>query len=163
MVRAGPDDGTVTEHPDPAPSVRREYRSAPQERMFTAPGGEKNFAGLRSPANSRYRAPDGELPPDLLNVHGGPAGRAFPVLDPDFSLFTSRGTGVVAVTYGGSTGSGRRYRERRRAQWGGVDFRHGFGKAAMMIAAGEAELSFYGQVSGFTPPGIPVCGSPVRP
>ncbi|GAA3884510.1 prolyl oligopeptidase family serine peptidase [Saccharothrix violaceirubra] len=33
---------------------------------------------------------------------------------------------------------------------------HGFRKAASIIAALEAELSFYGQVFGFTPPGVPV-------
>src|SRR5690606_1529864 len=32
---------------------------------------------------------------------------------------------------------------------------HGFRGAAAVIAAAEAELSFYGQVMGFTPPGIP--------
>ena len=33
---------------------------------------------------------------------------------------------------------------------------HGFRKAENVIAALEAELSFYGQVFGFTPPGVPV-------
>jgi hypothetical protein len=32
---------------------------------------------------------------------------------------------------------------------------HGFRRAETIIAALEAELSFYGQVLGFTPPGIP--------
>jgi dipeptidyl aminopeptidase/acylaminoacyl peptidase len=32
---------------------------------------------------------------------------------------------------------------------------HGFRKAETLIAALEAELSFYGQILGFTPPGIP--------
>jgi dipeptidyl aminopeptidase/acylaminoacyl peptidase len=32
---------------------------------------------------------------------------------------------------------------------------HGFRKAATLITALEAELSFYGQILGFTPPGIP--------
>ncbi len=33
---------------------------------------------------------------------------------------------------------------------------HGFRKAETVVAALEAELSFYGQVLGFTPPGVPV-------
>jgi dipeptidyl aminopeptidase/acylaminoacyl peptidase len=33
---------------------------------------------------------------------------------------------------------------------------HGFRKAETVIASLEAELSFYGQVFGFTPPGVPV-------
>src|SRR5690606_1003729 len=32
---------------------------------------------------------------------------------------------------------------------------HGFRGAAAVVAATEAELSFYGQVMGFTPPGVP--------
>jgi dipeptidyl aminopeptidase/acylaminoacyl peptidase len=32
---------------------------------------------------------------------------------------------------------------------------HGFRKAETVITALEAELSFYGQILGFTPPGIP--------
>jgi dipeptidyl aminopeptidase/acylaminoacyl peptidase len=32
---------------------------------------------------------------------------------------------------------------------------HGFRKAESIVAAAEAELSFYGQVMGFTPPGVP--------
>ncbi len=32
---------------------------------------------------------------------------------------------------------------------------HGFRLAATLIAAHEAELSFYGKVFGFTPPGVP--------
>ena len=32
---------------------------------------------------------------------------------------------------------------------------HGFRKAETVIAALEAELSFYGQILGFTPPGVP--------
>ncbi len=33
---------------------------------------------------------------------------------------------------------------------------HGFRKAESVIASLEAELSFYGQVFGFVPPGVPV-------
>lgn len=33
---------------------------------------------------------------------------------------------------------------------------HGFRRAESLVAAAEAELSFYGQVMGFTPPGVPV-------
>jgi len=32
---------------------------------------------------------------------------------------------------------------------------HGFRKAESIIASLEAELSFYGQILGFTPPGVP--------
>ena len=32
---------------------------------------------------------------------------------------------------------------------------HGFRKAENIVASLEAELSFYGQIMGFTPPGVP--------
>jgi hypothetical protein len=35
---------------------------------------------------------------------------------------------------------------------------HGFRRAATMTASLEAELSLYGQVFGFVPPGVPVLG-----
>ncbi|MFD2415810.1 S9 family peptidase [Amycolatopsis pigmentata] len=154
VVRVRLDDGTVTDHTDPAPPVHRAYLSKPQERIFTAPDGEKIFAYLYPPANSRYRAPDGELPPYLVNVHGGPTGRAFPVLDLDFSFFTSRGIGVVAVNYGGSTGYGRRYRERLRGQWGVVDVRDCVTVARALAAEGIADPARTairgGSAGGFT-------------
>jgi dipeptidyl aminopeptidase/acylaminoacyl peptidase len=33
---------------------------------------------------------------------------------------------------------------------------HGFRKAETIVASLEAELSFYGQIMGFAPPGVPV-------
>jgi dipeptidyl aminopeptidase/acylaminoacyl peptidase len=42
-------------------------------------------------------------------------------LDLEIAFFTSRGFGVAAVEYGGSTGYGRAYRERLRGQWGLTD------------------------------------------
>jgi dipeptidyl aminopeptidase/acylaminoacyl peptidase len=39
---------------------------------------------------------------------------------------------------------------------------HGFRKAESIIASLEAELSFYGQILGFTPPGVPAV-SIIRP
>ena len=56
-----------------------------------------------------------------MHVHGGPTGRSAPVLDAELAYLTSRGIGVVAGNYGGSTGYGRAFRERLREQWGVVD------------------------------------------
>jgi dipeptidyl aminopeptidase/acylaminoacyl peptidase len=147
-------DGSVTDLTASAPPVGREYLSRVQERIFTAPGGEQIFAYLYPPANARYRAPGGELPPFVVHVHGGPTGRAFPVPDLDFSFFTSRGIGVVAVNYGGSTGYGRRYRERLRGQWGVVDVRDCVAVARALAAEGIADPARLairgGSAGGFT-------------
>ena len=126
----------VGEVPAPPPV---DYLPVPEERVFTGPGGERIPAYLYPPANPGFHAPDGELPPYLVHVHGGPTGRNFPVLDLDFSYFTSRGVGVVAVNYGGSTGYGRAYRERLREQWGVVDVHDCVVVAQALVAEGIAD------------------------
>jgi dipeptidyl aminopeptidase/acylaminoacyl peptidase len=73
------------------------------------------------PRNPDHEAPPGELPPIIVSGHGGPTSAVSPALDWSVQYWTSRGIGVVAVNYGGSTGYGRDYRERLRGRWGIVD------------------------------------------
>ncbi|GAA1285055.1 prolyl oligopeptidase family serine peptidase [Saccharothrix xinjiangensis] len=96
------------------------YLPTPEQRVFTGPDGDIP-AHVYPPHNPDYTHPGHERPPYLVHVHGGPTGRNLPVLDLDVAYFTSRGIGVVAVDYGGSTGYGRAFRERLREQWGVVD------------------------------------------
>ncbi|HET6502998.1 MAG TPA: prolyl oligopeptidase family serine peptidase [Amycolatopsis sp.] len=155
VVRVDLDDGAVVElgRDKPAP-VPAEYLSIPEERVFTGPDGERIPAYLYRPANPGHAAPEGERPPYLVHVHGGPTGRCSPVLNLDFAYFTSRGIGVVAVDYGGSTGYGRRYRERLRGQWGVVDVRDCVVVADALVAEGIADPDRLairgGSAGGFT-------------
>ncbi len=89
-------------------------------RTFAGAGREVH-AIVYPPRHDDFRAPEGELPPYVAHVHGGPTARAVPVYSAAVAYFTSRGIGVVDVNYGGSTGYGREYRERLRGQWGVVD------------------------------------------
>lgn len=73
------------------------------------------------PRNPHYQAPADEAPPLIVLLHGGPTSHAAPVFRPDIQFWTTRGFAVVNVNYGGSSGFGRRYRERLRGQWGVVD------------------------------------------
>ena len=73
------------------------------------------------PANPRFRGPADERPPLLVVIHGGPTGKAVPVLAVGVQYWTSRGFAVVDVDYGGSSGYGRPYRELLRDSWGVVD------------------------------------------
>ncbi|WP_199443435.1 prolyl oligopeptidase family serine peptidase [Umezawaea beigongshangensis] len=125
--------GTPDALPDPA------HLPVPQERVFTGPQGQDVPAYVYPPTNPGFRAPEGELPPYVVHVHGGPTGRALPVLDVDIAFFTSRGIGVVAVNYGGSTGYGREFRERLREQWGVVDVRDCAAVAEALAAEGTAD------------------------
>lgn len=73
------------------------------------------------PANAGCRGPAGSRPPLLVMVHGGPTGKAQPVLSVGVQYWTSRGFAVVDVDYGGSSGYGRPYREVLNGCWGVVD------------------------------------------
>jgi dipeptidyl aminopeptidase/acylaminoacyl peptidase len=97
------------------------YLSAAQPMTFTGADGLDVHAVVYPPHNRDVQGPDGELPPYVAFVHGGPTAHVSPTLDVEKAYFTSRGIGVIDVNYGGSTGYGRAYRERLRGQWGVVD------------------------------------------
>jgi dipeptidyl aminopeptidase/acylaminoacyl peptidase len=91
------------------------------------------------PRNPAVRAPDGERPPYLAFVHGGPTAHVGPVLTFTKAYFTSRGIGVIDVNYGGSSGYGREYRERLREQWGVVDVVDTVAAVNGLVAEGAAD------------------------
>lgn len=107
----------------PASEVLPESGYLPEARVmsFAGPGGRDVHAVVYPPRNVDFAAPEGELPPYVAFVHGGPTGRVAPTLSVLTAYFTSRGIGIVDVNYGGSTGYGRAYRDRLRGQWGVVD------------------------------------------
>jgi dipeptidyl aminopeptidase/acylaminoacyl peptidase len=91
------------------------------------------------PSSPDAVAPDGELPPYVVWVHGGPTSHVVGLLDIQKAYFTSRGIGIIDVNYGGSTGYGRLYRERLRRQWGIVDVEDAMAAARSLAGAGEAD------------------------
>ncbi|MCW7944090.1 acyl-peptide hydrolase [Streptomyces hygroscopicus] len=105
-------------HDDP---VDPAYYPEPRIRTFTGPGGREIHAHIYPPHHPVHVGPHHELPPYVVWAHGGPTDRCPLVLDLEIAYFTSRGIGVAAVDYGGSTGYGREYRNRLREQWGVVD------------------------------------------
>lgn len=116
-----------------------EYLPEPDARTFRNADGDDVPAYVYPPHNPDYAAPEGELPPFVVHVHGGPTGREFGDLDLQFAYFTSRGIGVVAVNYGGSVGYGRRFRERLRGQWGVVDVHDSAAVARALVDEGAAD------------------------
>jgi len=91
------------------------------------------------PSSPDATGPEGELPPYVVWVHGGPTGHVVGLLDIEKAYFTSRGIGIIDVNYGGSTGYGRLYRERLRRQWGIVDVEDAVAAARFLVEAGEAD------------------------
>ena len=97
------------------------YISVPESIDFPSAGGRISHALLYPPTNPHHAAPEGELPPLVVHVHGGPTAAATPELDLEVQYLTSRGFAVLDVNYGGSTGYGRPYRDLLLGGWGVID------------------------------------------
>jgi dipeptidyl aminopeptidase/acylaminoacyl peptidase len=119
--------------PDPA------YLPVPRAARLTGPSGSVVHAIVYPPANPAFRGPEGERPPYIVWVHGGPTAHVVPRLDLEKAFFTSRGIGIIDVNYGGSSGYGRAYRERLRGQWGVVDVADAMRAALALAESGEAD------------------------
>lgn len=91
------------------------------------------------PLHPTEQAPQGELPPYIILVHGGPTSHVSGAASTAISYWTSRGVGVLDVNYGGSTGYGRAYRERLNGQWGVVDVDDVIAAAEGLAASGAAD------------------------
>ncbi|MFJ6534441.1 S9 family peptidase [Microbacterium sp. NPDC091662] len=91
------------------------------------------------PANPDAVAPDDELAPYVVLVHGGPTAHVTGAASAAIAYYTSRGIGVLDVNYGGSTGYGRAYRERLDGQWGVVDVDDVIAAARGLADAGIAD------------------------
>src|SRR5271165_2498539 len=115
------------------------YLPVPRPAQLTGPTGSVVHALVYPPANPAVRGPDGERPPYIVWVHGGPTAQTVPRLDLEKAFFTSRGIGIIDVNYGGSSGYGRAYRERLRGQWGIVDVADVMTAALALAEAGEAD------------------------
>ena len=115
------------------------YLPEPYAARLTGPSGSVVHALVYPPANPAVKAPDGELPPYIVWVHGGPTAHVAPLLNMEKAFFTSRGIGIIDVNYGGSSGYGRAYRERLRGQWGIVDVADVMTAALALAEAGEAD------------------------
>jgi len=118
------------------------YISRPQPIEFRTGSegdGDVAYGFYYPPANPEFEAPEGELPPLIVESHGGPTSHATPALDLEFLYWTSRGIGVVDVNYRGSTGFGRAYRNKLRGTWGVVDTEDCVNAALHLAAEGEAD------------------------
>jgi len=119
--------------PDPG------YLPVPKQVQLEGQYGRSVHALVYPPTHPEAAAPDGELPPYVVWVHGGPTSHVVGLLDLEKAYFTSRGIGIIDVNYGGSTGYGRSYRERLRMQWGVVDVEDVAAAALALARQGEAD------------------------
>jgi len=115
------------------------YLPIPQAVDFEGPYGQVVHAQLYPPTNPDARGPEEERAPFVVWVHGGPTGHVTAALDLAKAYFTSRGIGIIDVNYGGSSGYGRRFRERLRRQWGVVDVQDAIAAARWLVESQEAD------------------------
>jgi dipeptidyl aminopeptidase/acylaminoacyl peptidase len=115
------------------------YFSTPRAVEFPTSNGLSAHGFFYPPANRDYRAPDGQLPPLLVESHGGPTAAAATALSLGIQYWTSRGIAVLDVNYGGSTGFGRAYRERLKENWGVVDVDDCANGARYLVGEAEAD------------------------
>jgi len=82
---------------------------------------------------------DNNLPPLMIIIHSGPTRQKWAEFEPRAQYFSSRGYGVLAVNYRGSTGYGREYRQALKRQWGVIDVEDCLSGAHFATARGWAD------------------------
>jgi dipeptidyl aminopeptidase/acylaminoacyl peptidase len=101
--------------PDPA------FRPEPRILDVVVEDGRRIDVIYFPPAHPGHRGMPGELPPLVLDIHGGPTSRVPLAYQTETVFWTSRGFAVAYPNYAGSSGAGRQQRERLRSMWGRVD------------------------------------------
>jgi dipeptidyl aminopeptidase/acylaminoacyl peptidase len=95
--------------------------SVPKHLAYTTADGSCSYAWYYPPQNHHYQVPEGELPPLLVMVHGGPTSRCDSALNYQRQYWTGRGFAVLDINHRGSTGYCRSYRQSLQGQWGVID------------------------------------------
>lgn len=73
------------------------------------------------PTHANTRGPADERPPLIVICHGGPTASTQASLNLKIQYWTNRGFAVFDINYTGSSGYGRRYRQRLYGRWGILD------------------------------------------
>lgn len=115
------DGRTTVIRPSSEAEVDPAFVSTAQAITWPTRDGERAHGFYYPPTNPNFVAPEGDLPPLVVNVHDGPTSASRPGLKVPFQYWTSRGFAVLDVNFRGSTGFGRRYRERLNGSWGVID------------------------------------------
>ena len=127
------------------------YISKPKHIKFPTGNGLTAYGYFYSPKNPNYESTNGELPPLLMRVHGGPTACFEPVLKLEIQYWTSRGISVFDINYRGSSGYGRAYRTSLNGNWGIVDVDDCVNAARYLVKIGlvdETRLAITGGSSG---------------
>ncbi|GAV95523.1 peptidase S9 family [Actinomyces denticolens] len=88
-----------------------------------------------------HAGPEDELPPLIVQVHGGPSAMSRSVYDLKVQYWTSRGFAYLEVNYRGSTGYGRAFRRALNGAWGVGEVEDVVAGARHLIEAGRVDGS----------------------
>ncbi len=113
----------------------------PELISFPTSGDDVAHGLYYAPANPDAELPEGELPPLMVFVHGGPTGAAQRRLVPGrgHRFWTSRGFGIVDVDYRGSTRHGRTYRRKLLGNWCVLDVDDAVAAARYLADRGDVD------------------------
>ncbi len=130
VLRAGIDLGF-----DPA------FLPRPELVTFPTSGDDVAHGVFYAPAHPDYELPEGERPPLMVFVHGGPTGSAQRRLVPGrgHRFWTSRGFAVIDVDYRGSTRYGRTYRRKLLGNWCVADVDDAVAAARFLADRGDVD------------------------
>lgn len=115
-------------------SIDPDIISSPQAITFKSQNQRDSHALFYRPLNSGNNKPS-----LLVMAHGGPTSQFDTGYDAKIQFWTSRGFAVLTVNYAGSSGYGRRYRQRLKDEWGVADVEDCIAAAKFLIAAGEVD------------------------
>jgi len=132
---------TPIKHSIPPASYQQSqpYFSLPQSIRFPTDGGETAYGFFYPPHNPDWEAAVSEKPPLIVKSHGGPTSATTAGLDLSLQFWTSRGFAVLDVNYRGSSGFGRKYREKLHGQWGVADVADCIAGAKFLAGRGDAD------------------------
>lgn len=115
------------------------YISKPEEVTYPSEKTDTGYAFYYPPKNPQFKGKENEKPPLIVRAHGGPNGRAYPILTLEVIYWTSRGFGFVDVNYSGSSGYGRAYLQRLYGKWGILDVADCMSAAQKLVDQGKAD------------------------
>jgi dipeptidyl aminopeptidase/acylaminoacyl peptidase len=121
---------------------------------FPTEDGRTAHAFFYPPAHADYSGAEGERPPLVVKVHGGPTNHSKAELSLATQFWTTRGFAFLDVNHGGSSGFGRAYRERLNGNWGVVDVADVVAAVKYLASQGRIDINRVairgGSAGGFT-------------
>ncbi len=115
------------------------YFTSAEAISYPTAGGRTSHAYYYAPRNPDFVAPDGELPPLVTFIHGGPTSATNPGFSLAIQYWTTRGFAVVDVNYRGSTGYGTEYRRELNGAWGIADREDCEAAARFLVERGDVD------------------------